>query len=132
MPADDGSLITLASLKGRVIVLYFYPKDDTSGCTAQAKDFSCMADQFTAAGAEVIGVSPDGVPSHKKFKEKHGLGIRLAADEDRAVANAYSWLPTRSSNKRRRSLSRTLTWRGLKLDIMVCFFAWPGSAFQTP
>lgn len=89
MPCDDGSKIKLSGRKGRVIVLYFYPKDDTPGCTTEAKDFSCLAAQFKAAGADVIGVSPDSVESHKKFKSKHDLNIVLAADEDRAAATAF-------------------------------------------
>jgi len=70
-------------------VLYFYPKDDTSGCTAEAKDFSCLAPEFRKAGVEVIGVSPDSLVSHQKFHKKYDLAVRLAADADKAVANAY-------------------------------------------
>jgi peroxiredoxin Q/BCP len=72
-----------------MVVLYFYPKDDTPGCTAEAKDFSCLAAEFSSAGAEVIGISPDSAASHEKFKAKHGLAVRLAADEEKAVARAY-------------------------------------------
>ncbi|MEQ1669622.1 MAG: peroxiredoxin [Hyphomicrobium sp.] len=89
LPGDDGQTIQLAKLKGRPVVVYFYPKDDTSGCTAQAKDFSCLVDEFAAAGAEIIGISPDSTTSHKKFKSKHGLAVRLAADEEKAAAMAY-------------------------------------------
>src|SRR5690606_37379372 len=63
LPADDGEIVKLSALKGRPVVLYFYPKDDTSGCTAEAKGFSCLIDQFRDAGAEVIGISPDSVKS---------------------------------------------------------------------
>lgn len=87
--SDEGEAVRLAALKGRAVVLYFYPKDDTSGCTAEAKDFSRLAADFTSAGATVIGVSPDGVASHKKFKDKHDLELTLAADEDKAAAGAY-------------------------------------------
>ncbi|HMN38976.1 MAG TPA: thioredoxin-dependent thiol peroxidase [Hyphomicrobium sp.] len=89
LPDDNGKTVQLTKLKGRPVVVYFYPKDDTSGCTAQAKDFSCLADDFAAAGAEVIGVSPDSPASHAKFKTKHDLGLRLAADENKAAAQAY-------------------------------------------
>ncbi|NOT71075.1 MAG: peroxiredoxin [Hyphomicrobium sp.] len=89
LPGDDGQTIQLAKLKGRPVVVYFYPKDDTSGCTAQAKDFSCLVDEFAAAGAEIIGISPDSTTSHKKFKSKHDLAVRLAADEEKAAAMAY-------------------------------------------
>ncbi len=86
--ADEKST-RLSGLKGRPVVLYFYPKDDTTGCTAEAKDFTCLADDFERAGAEVIGVSPDSPASHRKFREKYGLRLRLLADEARAAAQAY-------------------------------------------
>lgn len=89
LPADDGETIRLSALKGRPVVLYFYPKDDTSGCTAEARDFSCLVEQFAEAGADVIGISPDSVASHQKFRKKHDLTVRLAADEERKVAEAY-------------------------------------------
>jgi thioredoxin-dependent peroxiredoxin len=87
--ADDGKTIELAKLKGSTVVLYFYPKDDTPGCTTEAKDFTCLAAEFKAAGAVVVGVSPDSAASHAKFVKKHELGVRLAADEDNAIATAY-------------------------------------------
>ncbi len=68
---DAGSVARLSKLKGHPVVVYFYPKDDTSGCTQEAKDFSCLADDFAKAGAEVIGISPDSAASHKKFKTKN-------------------------------------------------------------
>lgn len=108
MPADDGSTIRLSGLKGRVTVLYFYPKDDTSGCTAEAKDFTCLAAQFEAAGATVIGISPDGAVSHAKFKKKHDLSVRLAADEDKAVATAYGvWVEKSMYGKKYMGVERS-------------------------
>jgi thioredoxin-dependent peroxiredoxin len=89
LPLDDGRTLRLSRLRGKPVVLYFYPKDDTSGCTAEAKDFSRLAADFDVTGAEVIGVSPDGVESHQKFRRKYDLGIKLAADADKAVARAY-------------------------------------------
>ena len=89
LPGDDGATISLSKLKGRLVVLYFYPKDDTPGCTSEAKDFSCLTAEFAKAGAEVIGVSPDSPASHKKFKSKYELGVKLAADEGKVAANAY-------------------------------------------
>ena len=86
--ADEKST-RLSGLKGRSVVLYFYPKDDTSGCTAEAKDFTCLIDEFKRAGAEVIGVSPDSPQSHAKFRAKYGLSVRLLADEAREAAQAY-------------------------------------------
>jgi thioredoxin-dependent peroxiredoxin len=85
----DSKTIDSAKLKGGPIVLYFYPKDDTPGCTTEAKDFSCLVDQFNAAGATIIGVSPDSAASHAKFAKKHELTVHLGADEDKAVATAY-------------------------------------------
>jgi peroxiredoxin Q/BCP len=89
LPTDGGETLRLSRLKGKPAVLYFYPKDDTSGCTAEAKDFTRLAPEFRKAGVEVIGVSPDSPESHAKFRKKHGLAVRLAADTDKAVANAY-------------------------------------------
>ncbi|SFV28156.1 peroxiredoxin [Hyphomicrobium facile] len=89
LPDDIGGEVRLSKLKGRLVVLYFYPKDDTSGCTQEAKDFSCLAEEFAAVGADVIGISPDSAKSHQKFKTKHGLSVRLAADEQKETAIAY-------------------------------------------
>jgi peroxiredoxin Q/BCP len=89
LPTDSGEALSLSRFKGKSVVLYFYPKDDTSGCTAEAKDFSRLAPDFRKAGVEVVGVSPDSVESHAKFRKKYDLGIKLAADADKAVALAY-------------------------------------------
>jgi peroxiredoxin Q/BCP len=89
LPTDDGQSLRLSGLRGRPVVLYFYPKDDTSGCTAEAKDFSCLSADFERAGAVVIGVSPDSAASHRKFKTKYDLAVRLAADEEKTAAQAY-------------------------------------------
>lgn len=86
---DDATPLSLGKLRGAPVVLYFYPKDDTSGCTSEAKDFSALATRFEAAGARVIGISPDNVASHVRFKKKHDLTIALAADTDKAIAEAY-------------------------------------------
>jgi len=88
LPTEDGS-IRLSKLKGKPVVIYFYPKDDTSGCTAEARDFNTLRAEFVDAGAEVIGISPDSVASHTKFSKKHGLQLRLASDEEKSAANAY-------------------------------------------
>jgi thioredoxin-dependent peroxiredoxin len=79
----------LASYKGRHLVLYFYPKDDTPGCTNEAKDFSSLASQFEAAGAKILGVSRDTLAKHQKFIAKHELKIELGSDEDGALCEAY-------------------------------------------
>lgn len=89
LPTDTGDNIKLSKLKGSPIVLFFYPKDDTSGCTAEAKSFTELGTDFAAAGAKVIGISPDSAASHAKFKSKHGLDVVLAADEEKSVVEAY-------------------------------------------
>ncbi len=89
LPADDGRNVSSRRFRGKPIVLYFYPKDDTSGCTAEAIAFNALRDKFEAAGAVVLGVSPDSAASHAKFKHKHDLSLTLAADESRAALEAY-------------------------------------------
>jgi peroxiredoxin Q/BCP len=89
VPTESGQPFHLSQHKGRGVVVYFYPKDDTSGCTLEAKDFSRLAADFRKAGVEVIGMSPDSVESHRKFRRKHDLSLRLGADEDKSVAEAY-------------------------------------------
>lgn len=89
LPTDGGGRISLKSLKGRPFVIYFYPKDDTSGCTKEAIGFSEAKDAFEALGCAVIGVSRDSLASHDKFKAKYGLGIALGADETGAVTEAF-------------------------------------------
>jgi peroxiredoxin Q/BCP len=86
---DDGGTLRLSSFKGHPVVLYFYPKDDTSGCTIEAKDFTRLLPDFKKAGVAVIGISPDGVASHQKFREKHELGVQLASDTEKKVAQAF-------------------------------------------
>jgi peroxiredoxin Q/BCP len=87
--ADDGSTVALEDLKGKKVVLYFYPKDDTPGCTTQACDLRDAMPKFDDIDAVVLGVSPDSVKSHQKFKKKFDLNFPLLADEDHAVAEAY-------------------------------------------
>jgi peroxiredoxin Q/BCP len=82
LPTDGGKRLKLSRLTGKPVVLYFYAEDDTSGCTVQAKDFSRLAADLSKVGAEVIGVSPDGVESHHKLRRKYDLAINLAADAD--------------------------------------------------
>ena len=84
-----GKRVGLKDFRGRKLVLYFYPKDDTSGCTAEAIAFNGLRKEFAKAGAAVLGVSPDAVKTHEKFKKKHDLAIDLGADEDKAAATAY-------------------------------------------
>jgi thioredoxin-dependent peroxiredoxin len=89
LPRDGGGNVSLADLAGKIVVLYFYPKDDTSGCTTEALDFTALAGDFANAGAVVVGVSPDPVKAHDKFIAKHDLGVILASDEDKSALEAY-------------------------------------------
>src|SRR2546421_12927882 len=88
LPADGGSKLSLAELKGKSVVLYFYPKDDTSGCTAEAIAFSKDTKAFKAAGAIVVGVSKGSAASHDKFKAQHALSVTVAAGEENKKAGA--------------------------------------------
>jgi thioredoxin-dependent peroxiredoxin len=87
LPTQSGKTLSLAA--ARPAVVYFYPKDDTSGCTSEAKDFSRLAAEFRKAGVAVLGISPDGVESHRKFHAKHGLAIELLSDADKSTLQAY-------------------------------------------
>lgn len=89
LATDGGGSLRLSALKGRKVVLYFYPKDDTSGCTTEAKDFNQLKAEFDAAGTDIVGVSPDSAQSHDKFKAKYGLCFPLAADPDKTMLEAY-------------------------------------------
>ena len=89
LEADDGSQFNLAEHKGSKLVVYFYPKDDTQGCTIEAIDFTHAGPAFAGAGTKVVGISPDSVASHCKFRDKHGLGITLVADPERKAIEAY-------------------------------------------
>ncbi|CAN5350422.1 hypothetical protein BH10PSE2_BH10PSE2_22360 [soil metagenome] len=89
MPTDGGGSISLASLRGKRIILYFYPKADTPGCTTESQDFTALSAQFAAAGAVVIGVSRDPVKALDRFKAKRDLGVVLASDETGGVTEAY-------------------------------------------
>jgi len=89
LPADGGRSFSLAALKGRKVVVYFYPKDDTPGCTTEAIDFSALGGAFAAADTEVVGISTDSARSHDAFKTKNALGVTLASDEDKHVVEAY-------------------------------------------
>ena len=89
LPRDGGGTISLADFAGRKLVLYFYPRADTTGCTKEAIDFSRLRGAFSKAGAEILGVSADPVPAQDKFKAKHKLAIALASDEKHRMLEAY-------------------------------------------
>lgn len=89
LPADGGGKVRLTELRGKIVVLFFYPQDNTQTCTVEAIDFSKFNDAFREAGAVVIGISPDSLKKHANFRKKHGLTTPLAADESREAIEAY-------------------------------------------
>ena len=89
LATDDGGTLKLSKLKGKPVVLYFYPKDDTSGCTREAQDFTALAGEFEKAGTWILGVSKDSPESHAKFSGKYGLRVKLATDPDGSVCEAF-------------------------------------------
>ena len=89
LPRDGGGTISLSEFRGRPVVLFFYPKDDTEGCTMEAKDFTAAKTDFDAAGVALIGLSPDPVKKHDRFVRKHDLAVPLASDENHATLEAY-------------------------------------------
>lgn len=93
LPTDGGGRVRLSDFKGETLVLYFYPKDDTAGCTREAIDFSASAKAFKKAGAAIVGVSKDAPAKHDRFKAKHEISITLGSDEAGEVVAAYgSWV----------------------------------------
>ncbi len=108
LPDQDGKPVTLKDYRGQKIVLYFYPKDMTSGCTKQACSFGELYPQFREKGAVVLGVSKDSVASHKKFEEKYGLPFRLLSDEGLEVIKAYDvWQEKSNYGKKYMGIVRT-------------------------
>ncbi|MFM8892930.1 MAG: thioredoxin-dependent thiol peroxidase [Planctomycetia bacterium] len=108
LPAHDGTRFKLSSLKGRVVVLYFYPKDDTPGCTKEACGFRDTAAKFTRLGAVVIGVSPDGPDSHERFRAKFKLPFMLLADVDHTIAEKYgAWREKNMYGKKTMGIARS-------------------------
>lgn len=108
LPRDGGGQVTLSALRPMAVVLYFYPRDDTSGCTREATEFTAKADAFAAAGAVIVGISKDSVASHDKFVKKHGLGVVLASDEDGDVCERYGvWVEKSMYGKKYMGVERT-------------------------
>ena len=108
LTSDSGAAVTLSSLRGAPVVLYFYPRDDTPGCTRQACGIRDGWDEFERRGAVVRGVGPDGPAKHTKFKEKYGLPFTLLADEDHAVAETYgTWVEKSMLGKRFMGIERS-------------------------
>lgn len=104
----DGKQTTLAAWKGKKLVLYFYPKDDTSGCTKEAQDFTALADEFAAAGVALLGVSKDSAKKHKAFSDKYGLKVPLATDAEGALLEAFgSWVEKSMYGKKYMGIDRS-------------------------
>ena len=107
LPTDGGGTLSRADLKGEKAVLYFYPKDNTSGCTKEAQAFRDSLDDFAAAGARIVGVSKDGVASHDKFKEKQNLNFTLVSDGDGKLCEAFGvWVEKSMYGKKYMGIER--------------------------
>lgn len=107
LETPDGP-VSLSDFAGRKLVLYFYPKDDTSGCTAEALQFTALADRFREAGATVVGVSKDSVASHAKFADKHKLAVTLASDPEGTTVEAYgAWVEKSMYGKKYMGIDRS-------------------------
>jgi len=127
LPDAGGNTVKLSGLKGRFKVVYFYPKDDTSGCTKEAQNFTELKADFDGLNAEVIGVSPDSVKSHAKFRDKYGLQVTLLSDEDKSAIQAYGvWAEKKMYGKAYMGVERSTfligpdgkivqVWRGVKV-----------------
>ena len=108
LPADGGRTISLSDLRGCIVVLYLYPKDDTPGCTTEAIDFTARRADFEAAGAVVLGLSKDTVAKHEKFIAKHDLGVTLLSDEDGATIEAYgAWVEKKNYGRTYMGIERS-------------------------
>ena len=108
LPNQDGEKVKLTDYKGRWVVLYFYPKDDTPGCTTEACDFTAGLDDFRGLDAEILGCSPDSPESHRKFADKHGLKVTLLSDPDKKVMTKYgAWGEKKMYGKTREGVIRS-------------------------
>jgi peroxiredoxin Q/BCP len=108
LPADGGGKVALTDLKGKTVILYFYPKDDTSGCTAEACAFRDQLPDFSKSKATVLGVSRDSVASHDKFKKKYGLTFPLLSDEEGKVTEAYgTWVEKSMYGRKYKGIDRS-------------------------
>ena len=126
LPANGGGEVTLSALKPSKVVLYFYPRDDTPGCTTEALEFTALADEFKAADTTIIGISKDTVAKHDKFVAKHDLGVILASDADSDVCERYGvWVEKNMYGKKSMGIERasflidgegkiTQVWRKVK------------------
>ena len=107
-PRDGEGTVSLADFAGRSVVLYFYPRDDTPGCTTEALEFTALADEFADAGAVVVGVSRDSVKKHDRFRDKHALGVILVSDDATSIAEDYGvWAEKKMYGKVFMGIDRT-------------------------
>jgi peroxiredoxin Q/BCP len=128
LPRDGGGTVSLDTLRGQAVVLYFYPKDDTPGCTLEAQSFTSEIAAFAGAGAVVLGISKDSVKKHDKFRDKYGLKIALLSDEDSDVCERYGvWVEKSMYGKKYFGIERATflidktgtlarVWRSVKVD----------------
>ncbi len=128
LPTDGGGSVTLSKLKGKKVVLYFYPKDDTPGCTTESCGFRDEMKAFEKLNAQIIGISKDSVKSHDKFKKKYGLNFPLVSDTDGTVCDAYGvWKEKSMMGKTYMGIERSTflideqgrlvrIWRGVKVE----------------
>jgi len=108
LPTDGGGTFNLAEHGGRATVLFFYPKDDTSGCTREAIEFTELLDEFSDIGVRVAGISPDPVTKHDKFKAKYDLNVTLISDEEKSVLEAYGvWVEKSMYGRKYMGVNRT-------------------------
>ncbi|MCK7611197.1 thioredoxin-dependent thiol peroxidase [Roseibium sediminicola] len=108
LEGNGGERVSLTALKGKPVVVYFYPKDDTPGCTKEAIAFTGLIDEFSKIGATVIGLSPDTAAKHDKFAAKHGLAVRLGADTETSTAEAYGvWVEKNMYGKKYMGVERS-------------------------
>jgi thioredoxin-dependent peroxiredoxin len=108
LPGNGGKSFSLSAFQGKPLVLFFYPKDDTSGCTSEAVAFTSLKPEFDALGVALLGVSPDSPASHDKFIKKHGLEVDLASSEDKAMLEAYGvWAEKSMYGKKYMGVERT-------------------------
>lgn len=108
LPAEGGGTVNLGELRGKSVVVYFYPKDNTTGCTQEAMDFSALEPEFRKAGVRVLGISPDSLKKHANFRKKHELTIELLSDEDHKVAEAYGlWVEKTFYGRKYMGVERT-------------------------
>jgi peroxiredoxin Q/BCP len=128
LPRDGGGTVSLDTLRGQAVVLYFYPKDDTPGCTLEAQSFTSEIEAFAGAGAVVLGISKDSVKKHDKFRDKYGLKIALLSDEESDVCERYGvWVEKSMYGKKYFGIERATflvdktgtvarVWRNVKVD----------------